>query len=378
MQLQDFGDEDFVSRYEKLKAKYCVRDPQTLQPRVFQIHTSMIEHATMEDGAARGQKEAFIDHMVEKQKQNPNAKNPDPLEITVQYEADKPWTHSPEAYVEWYDNQQRRPDSPDFFHSKVWAHQHLFESRRRLAIHFKGRLDLENSYMWHNCYVSVNMPKDVQSELSAIHNFIAHDVNKSDMIDIIMKIRILWTEEGCFESRRSNSTEVKRKKHRILMSVGFKDSNHGANPWLIATSQQDLFDGLVKMAEMHSAGQVLGQKSKKSSGSPSKKRKVGMAGKAKAVDWHQTFGDTQSGSPLPSEVYKNLGWVKPGQDSKNVLDFMKRVISRTNDIKTFLDNVTKYKRMKYLRMQLRTQVRASAVYFVLECCFIHVINQTSS
>ena len=91
MQLQDFGDEDFVSRYEKLKAKYCVRDPQTLQPRVFQIHTSMIEHATMEDGAARGQKEAFIDHMVEKQKQNPNAKNPDPLEITVQYEEDKPY-----------------------------------------------------------------------------------------------------------------------------------------------------------------------------------------------------------------------------------------------------------------------------------------------
>ena len=365
MQLHDFGDEDHVSRYEKLKAKYCVRDPQTCQPRVFQIHTSMIEHATMEDGAARGQKEAFIEHLVEKQKQNPNAKNPDPLEITVPLQADKPWTENPDAFVEWYDKQRRKPDSPSFFNSKVWAHQHLFESRRRLATHFKGRLELENSYMWHNCYIYVNMPKDEQSELSAIHNFIAHDINKSDMIDIIMKIRILWTEQECFESRRSNSPEVKKKKHKILASVGFKDANHGANPWLIATSQQDFFDGLVKMAEMHSAGQVLGQKSKVASGGTSKKQKIGMAGKAKQVDWHETFGDTQSGAPLPSEVYKNLGWVKPGQDSQNILGFMKRVISRTIDIKTFLDNVMKYKRMKFLRMQLRTQVRASAVYFVL-------------
>ena len=360
IQLEDFGNDDELVKFNSIKDKYCIKDPTTHLPRVFQIHESMISQAAVEDGAARGQKEAYINHIFEKQKKQPNAKNQDPLEVTVVYDPEKPYTDSVEDFVEWYDretNHGRRPMAGKQFHTKCWAHQHLFESRKRCAAFFRGRAELEMSFTWHNCYVSVGLPEEVQSELSVLHNYIDHDVNKSDMIDIIMKIRINWNANQRFESRRTNDPKIKKMKHKILQSVGFKDANSGWNAWIIATSEQSFFDEIVNMAENHSQGILKGQKTNRAKGGASKKQKVGNAGQASSIDWHQTFSDTQVGAPLPHDVYKAVAWVKHKADSDNIVKLMKQVNALYLDMKSFLEHVKTYKHLKFLRLQIRNQVR---------------------
>jgi hypothetical protein len=363
LQLEDYGNNDELVKFNSIKDKYCVKDPITHLPRVFQFHESMISQAAVEDGAARGQKEAYITHIFEKQKKQPNAKNQDPLEVTVVWEDDKDYTHTPEEFVEWYDretNNGRRPMAGKEFHTKCWAHQHLFESRRRCAAYFKGREDLELSFTWHLCYVSVGLPEAVQSELSVLHNYIDHDVNKSDMIDIIMKIRINWEAHDCFDSRRTNDPKIKNIKHAILKSVGFKDANSGSNAWIIATSAKTFFDEIVILAENHLHGILKGQKTNRAKGGASKKQKVGNAGQASSIDWHQTFSDTQVGAPLPHDVYKAVAWVKHTADADNIVMLMKQVNALVLDLKTFVERVKTYKNMKFLRLQIRNQVRMLA------------------
>ena len=57
-----------------------------------------LQQSQLEDGAARLQKEKYIQHIVRKQIQHPNSKNQDTMEESVIYEESKPWTHSITAF----------------------------------------------------------------------------------------------------------------------------------------------------------------------------------------------------------------------------------------------------------------------------------------
>ena len=102
---------DEVLKYHKLRSEKCIMNAKGSHPRMFYLPSECLKQAAMDDGAARAQKERYIQHIVKKQIKLPNSKSQDPMEGTLIYEEEKPWTHSREAFLAKLDSE---PDFTDF------------------------------------------------------------------------------------------------------------------------------------------------------------------------------------------------------------------------------------------------------------------------
>jgi len=349
----DLSDEvlKFASVREK---KMCLSSKG--QPHVFTLHESQIEQGTLEDGSIRDQKMRYVEHVSTRQKQAPHAKTQDPFEVSLVREESKPWTHSRDEFMKYV---RENPEGTDF-KVRVWAHQHLFESRKGVANFFTGT-KLELGFRNHLVMIWVDLTYEEESERSSVHNKIAHDTNTEDVQDNLHKLRYGWIRLGKFDTERVNSADTKRMKSECFQGIGITSKasqNTHHTWWKMATSRDSFFDKLITVCDNHDAGNVKEQKMNARGVAAAKlAQKTGQAGMLPPVDFNQSFKDRLKGTPCPAIFLNDMAWIKRDEDYDVVEKYMVQVINANWSIAEFLDTLSKYKSMKYVRIQLRTQVR---------------------
>lgn len=348
----DLGDE--VLYFENTrKTKLCM-DKHGL-PCIFTLHERQITQSQLEDGAVREQKLKYVMHIADKQKKAPNAKHQDPYEVSLVREEDKPWTHSRDAFM------KKMKEQPDFtdFKVRAWAHQHLFESRKITADYFTGT-KVEQAFRHHHVVIWVGLDYNEESERSAVHNQVSHDVNTEDPQDQLHKLRYGWVRLECFDHERSNDPSVKEKKAQCFKSIGAttqKSINASHTLWRLACAPEYFFKRVVEVANMHADGQVKDQKVNASAAAGGKSgKKPGNANMAKPVDFSVKFKATQKGTPIAQAFFSDLSWVRRDEDYELIGKYLMNVIKTQWSIPEFLYNLQKYKNIKFLRIQIRTEV----------------------
>ena len=345
--------DDQTLYYENLRQSKCCLDKHGL-PYIFTLHESQIHQSELEDGAARLQKTKYVTHIAARQKAAPNAKHQDPYEVSLDRNETKPWTWSRDAFF------KKVKEDPDFndFMVRAWAHQHLFESRKITVDHFTGTR-LEASYRHHQLIIWVGLTYEEESELSAVHNQVSHDVNKEDIQDILHKLRYSWVRLGRFDSDRAQDFQAKAWKASCFKTVGVQTAKqmNSYNPlWKIATSPEHFFQAIIKVADMHDDGLVLDQKVNARADTKGK-AKVGQTNFQNPVDFNTKFKDNVRGSPAPTLFFYEMSWIKRSEDYDNITRFLQNVINQDWSLPTFQQKLAIYKNIKFLRIQLRVQVR---------------------
>lgn len=320
------------------------------------MHESQIIQAELEDGAARDQKHKYVMYIAQKQIKAPNAKSQDPYEVSLVQRKDVPWTQSRDAFMKhWQENPQEVA-----FLVAAWAHQHLYESRKIVANHFKGT-QVESSFRHHQLIIWVGLTFDEQSRLSSVNNAAAHDVREVDVPERMHKLRYNWTRLGCFDWERSNSQKVKKMKSACFESLGIttkQGENTMHTTWKLATAPEFFFNKVIDLCEAHQEGKIKNQKLNKTAMKAlAKKAKKGNAGMAEPVDWTQKYKDTLKGVALPFAILSDLSWVSKPNDHKNIGRFLDSVLDGSWNLQEYSYNLNRYKTLKYLRLQLKTEVR---------------------
>ena len=348
-------DEDTL-KYQSLRALKLVLTSKGTHPQPFFLPSECLIHSQTDDGAARAQKENYIDHIVKKQCKYPNAMSQDPMEGTLVFEISKPWTHSITAFT------AKLRETPDFndFKIRIWAHQHLFESRKRVATYFVGNKLLSMSFSIHLLHIWVDLSYEEESELSSIHNLLAHDINSESVTDKLYKLRLSWTRMGSFDWANKSSQETIDLKLRVFRCVGIKtkgDMNNHSWMLRLACTPQTFFDKLVAVAEAHREFKLKGMKAP-TSDSKGKKNKP----KETSLSSKFSGGGGEEGPEIKNLYYKELSWLKLDKDFIAVTVMLESVRAGITALDDFMASLADYKDYKFLRIQLRVKV-----IFILIC-----------
>ena len=329
--------------YMELRAKKCVMDKKNL-PILFTLHENQIVQSTREDGAARDQANNFVNHIKDRMIARPGQKTADPMEASVLYDASEPATHSLAAFTA----KMKEDELWTGFKVRVWAHQHLFQAKKEVADYFAGSA-MESLFRNHHVFLWVGLEYEEESNMSATHNLCSHDVNNETMVDHLLKIRLSWTKLGCFDSERSNDPIIKGKKTQCFKSIGvdtMKEMNTKHTLWTLGTAtNQSFFDNIIAVAKQYAGGFVKDQKLV-AGAQGGKKRKGGEAGKK--------FGEMQN--IIPMAFYNEMAWIKKEEDYVNISKFLKNVLDQTWSLNEFSEYLSKYKSMKFLRIQIKNTV----------------------
>ena len=172
----------------------------------------------------------------------------------------------------------------------------------------------------------------------------------------MQKLRMSWTRLGQFDYERGNSEEIKAKKLACMMTVGVTSlsaSNSKHSLWKMATTPTDFFETIIKLCNMHSYGQITGQKINKVA---QKKAKKTRDHALPVVDWNNKYSDNLAGSNIPNYVFVNLSWIKQDADFSGILKFLINVTNGLWTLQHCMEMVQRYKAMKYIRIQITQEL----------------------
>ena len=244
----------------------------------------------------------------------------------------------------------------------MWAHQHLLESRKRVAQHFAGNKLLELTFSVHCLIIWCNLTYDEESEHSSIHNLLSHDVNTESIMDRLYKLRISWTKHGCFEWLSQTSEEVLNKKLQVFKTIGIGTKTEmNSFSWMlrIACAPQAFFDKVMQVAEAHKFFKLKGMKaplSSKQAMALASGSKVKGRGKGE-VSNASKYAGVEEGPDMKQQVFKDISWIRLDADYEAIGIMLENVRLGVDSLDEFNTNHAKYKDMKFLRIQLRVKVR---------------------
>ena len=347
-QVPVFDEEDL--RYQTLRNKKLVFNKKGTHPYPFYLPSECLVQESTEEGAARGQSENYIVHITQKQCKHPNAKNQSAMEGSLKFEIQKPWTHS---LIAFKGKLLEDPEFLDFF-VDVWAHQHLLESRKRTATYFVGNDLLALSFSTHLVHIWIDLTYEEESELSSVHNLVAHDINSESVSDKIYKLRLSWTHLGCFDWENLRGTEVMDLKLRAFRCIGIKTKQDlNSNSWMLrlACTPQPFFDKLIAVSEAHRECKLKGMKVAGGNQSTSKKPRP-----APDVSLNKKYSSSEEGPEIKTLFFKELSWIKLDKDFEAMTQYLEALRAGVTTYEEFMSNLADYKDYKFLRIQLRVKV----------------------
>jgi hypothetical protein len=348
---------DNIMHFQNLRNLKVCMDSKGL-PRIFTLHESKIVQSRVDEGAARGQLDQYIQHVSGRIIAAPGAKHQDPYECSMIPDETKPWTLSREAFFAKLE--EEGPDFDDFL-VRAWAHQHLFESRKIAARHFVGS-NFENTFRFHHVIIWFGLTFPEESELSMVHNLASHDVRKVIPQDVMNKLRWHWIKLDKFEWQSRNDEETKKLKALCFRCIAIKETtqmNSLHTFWALACSDDTFFRTLIAVADAHQDGLIKNQKLNKLAKKLQRSTvsRVGNANLPEPVNMNRTFTDVSLGTPIPQNFFVDIQWVKSPQDCRTCVSFMQNLLNKVWDLPEFTAKLMRYKAMKYVRIQLRTLVR---------------------
>jgi hypothetical protein len=136
---------------DNLKTQKCClkRDGS---PIIFVAHESQIQQSGGNFEFILGSQGRPLDDKVVRQlaaemQNNPNAIQPDPYQVSILPEINKPWTLDRKSFLAKYHAEAMYFGLTEFL-CRNWSHQHLFASRKMAANHFAGTVH-ESSFRYH-------------------------------------------------------------------------------------------------------------------------------------------------------------------------------------------------------------------------------------